>query len=328
MTESKSTSETTAPKQKGALHAPQFHRQMLLPKFWPTWALVGFLYLLSWLPYRLQMLLGRGIGRLLMKAVPKRTKVARRTLTLSFPDMPEKEREALLKRNFANAGMALFETGIAWWWPNWRLKRLIKIEGQEHVIANQKAGKGLFVLLFHFLNLEVHVRVAGMFHSSVGLYRPHNNAVMEYIQTKGRSRSNKYMIDRKDVRAMVSALREGEMAGYLPDQDYGRHRAVFAPLFAVPDACTTQGTSLFANVKNATTLVSVLKRLPNDQGYCIYFYPPQAPIPSGDVYEDACRVNREVEKAVAMQPDLYMWMHRRYKTRPSEDMPDYYADLD
>lgn len=320
-------SNTNKDKNKGAIHAPKFEGSFLLPKYWGTWALVGLLYLISWLPYKLQMRMGRKLGLLLMKLVPKRLKVARRTLQLSFPDMPEKEQQALLHRNFENAGMALFETGIAWWWPNWRLKRFISIQGYEHIEANHKAGKGMFVLLFHFLNLEVHARVAGMFHSSVGLYRPHNNPVMEYLQTKGRIRSNKYMIDRKDVRGMIAALRQGELAGYLPDQDYGRHRSVFVPLFAVPDACTTTGSSIFANVSNATTLISVLKRLPNDQGYEIHFYPPAEAIPSGDEREDACRINRELEKAVAMQPDMYMWMHRRYKTRPSEDLPSYYREL-
>ncbi|MCC5880810.1 MAG: LpxL/LpxP family Kdo(2)-lipid IV(A) lauroyl/palmitoleoyl acyltransferase [Idiomarina sp.] len=324
---SKSAGPNTKPQDKGALRAPRFKASLLLPKFWPTWLLVGFLYLLSWLPYRLQMIMGRALGRVLMKLVPKRRKVARRSLSLAFPQMPENEREALLKKNFENAGVALFETGIAWWWPDWRIRRKISIQGLEHIEANMKAGKGIFVILFHFLNLEVHVRASSMFHSAVGFYRPHNNAVMEYLQTKGRNRGNRYMIDRKDVRGMISALRQGELAGYLPDQDYGRHRSVFAPLFAVPDACTTIGTSLFAKVKNATTLISVLERLPNDQGYCIHFYPPSEAIPSGDDYEDACRVNRELEKAVAMQPDLYMWMHRRFKTRPSDDLPNYYENL-
>ena len=313
---------------KRAMRQPTFKAAFLLPKFWTTWLLVGFLYVFSWLPYKLQMRIGRGVGRLLMRLAPKRTKVARRTLSLAFPNMPPIERETLVKRNFENAGMALFETGIAWWWPVWRLRRMVSITGQEHVEACKRSGKGMFVLLFHFLNLEVHARVAGMFHSSVGLYRPHHNAVMEYLQTKGRNRSNKYMIDRKDVRGMIGALQQGEMAGYLPDQDYGRHRSVFVPLFAVPDACTTVGTSIFANVKNVSTLVSVLKRLPRDKGYCIHFYPPEQAIPSGDPEEDARRVNQEVERAVAMQPDMYMWMHRRFKTRPSDDMPNYYDNLE
>lgn len=319
------TEQQTA--QKRAVRMPRFKASFLLPKYWPTWLLVGFLYALSWLPYRLQLGLGKVLGRLLMKAVPKRVKVARRTLELSYPDKPQAEREALLKENFRNAGIALFETGIAWWWPDWRLKRKLKLTGWEHVQANLDAGRGTFVLLFHFLNLEVHARAVGLFHPSVGLYRPHNNPVMEYLQTRGRSRSNKYMVDRKDIRGMLGALQDGEIAGYLPDQDYGPRRSVFAPLFAVPDACTTTGTSIFANAENINTVISILRRLPKGKGYELVFYPPQNPIPSGDNYQDACHVNQEVERAVAMQPGLYMWMHRRYKTRPNKDLPSYYQKL-
>lgn len=309
---------------QNAIQLPRFKATFLSPRFWPTWLLVGFLYALSWLPYRMQMIMGRSIGRLLIKIAPKRVAVARRNLELAYPQMSDADRQKMLEDNFKNAGIALFETGIAWWWPDWRFRRKLQLKGFEHVEANLKANKGSFVLLFHFLNLEVHVRAAGAFHPSVGLYRPHNNAVMEYLQTRGRSRSNKYMIGRRDLRGMIRALRDGEVAGYLPDQDYGRRSSVFAPLFNVPDACTTTGTSMFANVKNAVTLISRLERLPDDKGYCVHFYPPAEPIPSGDSYEDACRVNREVERAVAMQPELYMWMHRRFKTRPSDDLPDYY----
>ncbi|RUO30373.1 LpxL/LpxP family Kdo(2)-lipid IV(A) lauroyl/palmitoleoyl acyltransferase [Aliidiomarina soli] len=312
---------------KRAVRLPRFKLRFLLPTYWPTWLMVGFLYALSWLPYRLQLAMGKAVGRLLMKVAPKRVKVARRTLALSFPDMPEDEREQLLKENFKNAGIALFETGIAWWWPDWRLKRKITLEGWEHVQKNLDQGRGTFVLLFHFLNLEVHARSVGLFEPSVGLYRPHNNPLMEYLQTKGRSRSNKYMVDRKDVRGMIGALKDGEIAGYLPDQDYGPRRSVFAPLFDVEDACTTTGTSIFANVKNATTMISVLQRLPKGRGYRLIFYPPEQAIPSGDSFQDACNVNKEVERAVAIQPELYMWMHRRYKTRPAPDLPSYYHNL-
>lgn len=309
---------------KNAVELPTFKASFLLPKYWPTWLMVGFLYALSWLPYRLQLMLGRGLGSLLFRVLPKRVRVARRNLELAFPDKTDAEREQLLRENFANNGIALMETGIAWWWPDWRLKRKLTISGWEHVQQNIDAGRGSFVLLFHFLDLEVHARVVGLHHPSIGLYRPHNNAVMEYLQTRGRSRSNKYMIQRKDVRGMMRALNDGEVCGYLPDQDYGRNRGVFVPLFSVPDACTTSGTSIFARAKNARTLISVCERLPKGKGYHLQFYPPGESIPSGDETEDARRVNREVERAVAMQPAMYMWVHRRFKTRPDADMPSYY----
>ncbi|RUO29479.1 lipid A biosynthesis lauroyl acyltransferase [Aliidiomarina sanyensis] len=297
----------------------------LHPKFWPTWLLVALLYTISWLPFRVQLALGRGLGGLFYKAMPKRVAVARRNLELAFPDMEPRERESLLKTNFANTGIALFETGMAWWWPDWRVRRKLQVEGWEHIERCEREGKGVFLLLFHFLCLEMHARVFGIVRPSVGLYRPHNNAVMEYLQTKGRSRSNKFMIKRKDLRSMLNSLDNGEVAGYLPDQDYGRHRSVFVPLFSVPDACTTTGTTIFAAGANCETLVSTCERLPGAKGYVLRIYPPENPIPTGDETTDAVHVNKEVERAVQSMPSMYMWVHRRFKTRPNDDMPSYYS---
>ncbi|MFU8784271.1 LpxL/LpxP family Kdo(2)-lipid IV(A) lauroyl/palmitoleoyl acyltransferase [Aliidiomarina sp.] len=312
------------PKNQHSVAMPRFRLYFFHPKFWGTWLLVSVLYLISWLPFRLQLLLGKGIGKLLYKLVPKRTKVARRNLQLAFPEMPEHEREALIKENYHNMGIGLLETGIAWWWPNWRIRRKLHVEGWEHIANAQAEGKGIFLVLFHFLNLEVHARMVGLVQPGVGLYRPHNNALMEYLQTKGRNRSNKYMVRKRDVRGMLRALDSGELCGYLPDQDYGRSRSVFVPLFAVPDAATTTGTTIFAATANCTTLISTLERLPGTQGYKLRIMPPLTEIPSGDATEDARRINKEVERAVNTMPNMYMWVHRRFKTRPSEDMPSYY----
>ncbi|WP_331458493.1 LpxL/LpxP family Kdo(2)-lipid IV(A) lauroyl/palmitoleoyl acyltransferase [Aliidiomarina indica] len=307
-----------------SVELPRFRIYFLHPKFWPTWVMVGFLYLLSWLPFRLQIALGKGLGWLLYKIMPKRVAVARRNLELCFPEMSESEREALLRENFANNGVALFETGMAWWWPDWRMRRKLQVEGWEHIEHAEAAGKGVFLLLFHFLCLEVHARVFGLMKPSVGLYRPHNNDLMEYLQTRGRSRSNKFMIQRKDVRSMLASLDQGEVAGYLPDQDYGRNRAVYVPLFHVPDACTTTGTTIFAAGANCETLISTCERLPGNQGYRLKVYPPKHPIPSGNETKDAEHVNLEVERAIRAMPAMYMWVHRRFKTRPSDDLDSYY----
>lgn len=298
-----------------------------MPKYWPTWLLIGLLYTLSWLPFGVQLWLGRRLGELFYRIMNKRVRVARRNLELCYPDQSDAERERLIKENFRNTGIALFETGMAWWWPNWRVHRKVQVEGLELVTQALAEKKGVFVLLFHFLDLEVHARIVGKYHPAVGLYRPHNNALMEYLQTKGRSRSNRYLVRKKDIRGLLQALEDGELCGYLPDQDYGRNRSVFVPLFSVPDAATTTGTSIFANHPNAVTLISTCERLPGTQGYKIKFYEPAQAIPSGSDEEDARRVNQEVERAVATMPEMYMWMHRRFKTRPDASMPSYYDKM-
>jgi KDO2-lipid IV(A) lauroyltransferase len=306
------------------IEKPHFKPRFLLPKYWLTWLSVGILYTISWLPYRWQLGMGRGLGRLFYRFVPRRADIARRNLELCFPDMSSNDIEALVKKNMQNTGMAFFETGMAWWWPDWRIRRKLHIHGEEHLHAAQKDGKGVLLLLFHFLSLEVHARLHGFVKPAVGLYRPHNNAVMEYLQTLGRGRSNKYMIPRTDVRSMLQALDQGEIAGYLPDQDYGRKRTVFAPLFAVEKASTTTGTLLFAGNANCAVMPVTCFRRDDGSGYDMTFYPEFENFPTGDDVADVTRVNHMIEFAIQQKPEQYMWIHRRFKTRPNESDPDLY----
>lgn len=306
------------------IEKPKFELRFLLPKYWLTWLSVGILYTISWLPYSWQLGMGRLLGRLFYRFVPRRADIARRNLELCFPNMPSNEIEVLVKKNLENTGIAFFETGMAWWWPNWRIRRKLHVHGAEHLQAAQRDGRGVLLLLFHFLSLEVHARLHGFVKPAVGLYRPHNNAVMEYLQTIGRGRSNKYMIQRRDVRSMLQALDHGEIAGYLPDQDYGRKRTIFAPLFAVEQASTTTGTLLFAANANCAVVPVTCFRREDGSGYDMTFYPEFENFPTGDDVADVTRVNKMVEFAIQQRPEQYMWIHRRFKTRPNESDPDLY----
>lgn len=264
--------------------APRFTWSLLAPKFWPTWVGVAILYLLSWLPLFVQFQLGRLVGRLLHKTMPRRRNIALKNLELCFPDMPLSERQELVLTNFKNSGIAFFESGISWWWPKWRVQRIVHVKGQQHIDQQLAQGKGIFLLFFHVLPLEMMARVLGeKGYPCVGFYRPHNNKLLEWIQYRGRCVSNKYMIGKSDVKGLLKALSNGEVTVYLPDHDYGRKRSVFAPLFAVPDAATTTGTEIFASHKNAATIPTKLKRLPGSQGYQVEFLPPLTDYPSEDL---------------------------------------------
>lgn len=305
---------------------PNFKLAFLLPKYWLTWLGVFVLYSISWLPYKWQLSMGRALGRLLYKIGSSRQKVARTNLSLCFPEMPEAERERILKENFENTGIALFETGMGWWWPEWRVDRKVTVKGLEHIEAAQKAGKGILLLALHHLSVEINCRGMGTKHPTVVFYRPHNNELMEYFQYRGRGRSNKYMLGKRDVKGLLKALHEGESCIYLPDQDYGRSRSLFVPLFAVQDAATTTGTLIFARKKNTVTMMIIPSRNDDGSGYTIEIMPPleNFPSPEKDDRADLIRVNQELEKAIMRKPEQYMWLHRRFKTRPNEDDPSLY----
>src|SRR3546814_5098829 len=113
----------------------------LHPRFWLLWLGLGLLWLVIQLPYRALLLLGGGLGALMYRVARSRRHIARRNLQLCFPEMNEKERERLLRENFASTGIAFFEMAMSWWWPKARLQRLAKIEGLEHLQQAQAEGQ-------------------------------------------------------------------------------------------------------------------------------------------------------------------------------------------
>ncbi|WNC69323.1 LpxL/LpxP family Kdo(2)-lipid IV(A) lauroyl/palmitoleoyl acyltransferase [Thalassotalea nanhaiensis] len=302
----------------------KFKLSFLLPKYWLTWLAVIILYAISWLPYKVQLLMGRIVGRLMMKIGGSRLKVAKKNIEVCFPELSEQERQVMLKKNFENTGIGLFETGMGWWWPDWRVKRKINVSGLEHLEQAKSDGSGILLLTLHYLSLEFSGRATGHVHPTVAFYRPNHNALMEYFQHSGRSRSNKYMIDKTDVKGMIKALRSKETCVYLPDQDYGRKRSIFVPFFNVEHTASTFGTMLFAKVKNVKTLMLIPRRLPDDSGYILEFLPALENFPSGDDEQDIIRINKLVEQAILREPDQYMWLHRRFKTRPNKADPKFY----
>ncbi|KGJ95534.1 LpxL/LpxP family Kdo(2)-lipid IV(A) lauroyl/palmitoleoyl acyltransferase [Colwellia psychrerythraea] len=298
---------------------PDFKLSFLLPKYWLTWVGVFILYTISWLPFKLQLFMGRMLGRLLMKLGSKRKHVALTNLRLCFPEKSEDELQILLKKNFENTGIALFETGMGWWWPDWRVKRKFKVKGLEHLEKARREGNGVLLLAMHYLSVEMNARGVGYGHPMVVFYRPHNNQLMEFFQFRGRGRSNKYMLGKRDVKGLMKALRDGEACIYLPDQDYGRNRSVFVPFFGVKDAATTTGTLIFARQKNVETMMIIPVRNDDGSGYTLEIMPPLEDFPTKDNIADVTRINQELEKAISRKPEQYMWLHRRFKTRPNPD---------
>ncbi|MCH2055768.1 MAG: LpxL/LpxP family Kdo(2)-lipid IV(A) lauroyl/palmitoleoyl acyltransferase [Thalassotalea sp.] len=303
---------------------PNFKTSFLLPKYWLTWLGVLILYTISWLPFKWQLRLGRVIGRLLYKVGGSRKRVAERNIALCFPDMPDNEQKQLVKENFKNTGVALLETGMGWWWPNWRAKKHVKVIGLEHIENAQKNGEGVLLLGIHNLSVEICCRGIGYAHPMVVFYRPHNNELMEYFQFRGRGRSNKYMLGKRDVKGLIGALKDGETCVYLPDQDYGRNRSLFVPFFNVEQTATTTGTLIFARQRNVQCHMVIPSRNADNSGYTIEIKPALNNFPSDNDEADLKVLNKAIEQAILPQPEQYMWLHRRFKTRPNKSDPSLY----
>jgi KDO2-lipid IV(A) lauroyltransferase len=274
------------------------------------------------LPYPVIMWLGRQLGALMYSLGGYRYQVGEINLKLCFPDVGESARQLLLRDNFTSYGLAFFEVGMAWWWPTERLNKLIQLEGMENIDALQ--GRGALLMAIHYTTLEVGASALSSRHSIDGMYRTHKNAVYDYVQSKGR-RAREFagaVYPREDIRGMFKALRNGRIVWYAPDQDYGRKQSVFAHFFGVTAASVT-ATAKFAKIGNAAVLPFSHVRLPNNEGYRVTIHPPLENFPTGDDVADAETVNRKIEAFILEQPDQYLWVHRRFKTRPEGESRPY-----
>lgn len=302
---------------------PRFTPALLHPRYWLTWLGIGALWLVVLLPYPLLLRIGRLIGHLALRVMKRRASIAARNIELCFPELDEKARRELVVKNFESVGMGFLETGMAWFWPNWRIERWFSVKGLENIKAIQEQHRGILLLGVHFLTLELGARIFGINEPGIGVYRPNDNPLLDWLQTWGRMRSNKSMIDRKDLKGMIKALKKGEVVWYAPDHDYGPRASVFVPFFAVEQAATTAGTWMLTKTSGAAILPFVPRRKADGSGYEMILMEPEFNPPVDDAQTTAAWMNKVVERCVMMAPDQYMWLHRRFKTRP-EGVPDRY----
>jgi KDO2-lipid IV(A) lauroyltransferase len=295
--------------------------QLLHPRYWLTWMLLLVSAVLAQLPFRLQMCLGRSLGRLLYRIMSRRRYVAERNVELCFPDYTVTQRDALVKKHFEANGMTVFETGIAWFMPYWRLRKRFVIKGVEHWQALQYSatGKpsGALIMAMHFNTLEItNVAINRLFDMSMS-YRPHNNPVYDRVQQYGRERHNSRSktVNRRDVRGMVKSMKQGDWLWYAADQDYGPKVSEFVPWFGI-DAAMVSAPPRLAAMAGVPIVGISYRRLPGFSGYEITFMPAFEYLPSGDNRADLIRLNQHFEACIRANPEEYLWVHRRFKTRP------------
>ncbi|KOQ88162.1 kdo(2)-lipid IV(A) palmitoleoyltransferase [Pluralibacter gergoviae] len=293
-----------------------FDLSLLHPRNWLTWLGLGVLWLLVQLPYPLLHIIGSSLGRAARPFLKRREKIAARNIALCFPEMNAADKETLLEQNFVSLGMGLIETGMAWFWSDARVKKWFDVEGYANLTNALAENRGVMVVGVHFMSLELGGRAMGLCRPMMATYRRHNSPLMEWVQTRGRLRSNKAMIDRRNLRGLVQALKAGEAVWFAPDQDYGPKGSTFAPFFSVPQAATTNGTRVLSRLSGAGLLTITMVRKANRRGYSLHISESITDHPKDDELAAASYMNRVIEKEILRAPEQYLWVHRRFKTRP------------
>jgi KDO2-lipid IV(A) lauroyltransferase len=289
-----------------------------------TRALLAALWLFHWLPLPIQAACGRALGRLGWHLVRARRRVALRNLELCLPELSTAERVRLAKEHFRWLGRSLLERGLLWYAPPERLRRLIRVEGDVHLA--ERSEKPVMWLAPHFMALDVAGASVLLFQKRKGIsiYQRQSDPVLDRALRRGRLRfGNAEIFARDDAgRALFRAIRRGDAFFNLPDMDFGTRDAAFVPFFGVA-AATLLAPSRMARALDMVVQPVVAEILPGGEGYRVRYEAPWTGFPSDDAVADAARMNRWIESEIRRNPAQYLWVHRRFKTRPPGEPPLY-----
>lgn len=282
---------------------------------------LAILWLLHWLPLPVLAALSHGLGRLLYRLAGSRRRVGLRNLELCLPGMPAAEREALLRRHFEWLTQSLLDRAVLWWAPPARIRRLIHVEGDIGLAERemQATGRPTMWLCPHFVGLDVAGAAILLCQKRPGasIYQTQSNPLMDKLMKRGRLRfGDARIFPRSDsVKPLLRAIKEGRGFFNLPDMDFGARDAAFVPFFGVP-AATLLAPSRMARMLDMVVQPVITELLPGGRGWRVRFMPPLEGFPTDDATADTARMNRFIEQEILKQPTQYLWVHKRFKTRP------------
>lgn len=290
-------------------------RDYLHPRFWGMWLFIALLRLITRLPYSAQLWVGRRFGRLIQRLSGKRQRIVDINLALCFPDLTDPQRDEIKRQSYESLGISLMELAMCWWWPPERLKPLVEVRGLEHIETCLQNQQGVILLSGHFTSLEIGARLMAMFTPLQVMYRTQKNRLFDSLLYTKRQGYFVDVISRKNTRCLLKGIKKLIPTWYAPDQDFRRERNVFAPFFGVPTATITASARL-AQSTGAAMLPFYPERKADGSGYILWIEPPLENFPSGDDMADASAINASIERFIRKNPEQYMWVHQRFKTRP------------
>ena len=290
-------------------------RALWHPAFWGSWALVFVLWLLSFLPMSVKQRFGRWLGRLLSRKLKSRARVTDANLAVCMPELDEADRRQLVEDAFVASTRGILESVHAWWRDMTPYCESASVRGTEHLEEARRRGQGVLLIGGHYSIFDFALPLIACHLEKPGyMYRPNNNPVIDRMIERGRRRHfNIRPFTKRQLRPMLSFLKEGGQVWFACDQDFGKKSEVFVPFFGVSAGCITSPSYIARESGAAVICVSHL-RMP-DGSYRVVFSPIQEDF-GDNPQKDAELWNHFIETTVREQPDQYLWLHKRFKSRP------------
>ncbi|HKQ23452.1 MAG TPA: lipid A biosynthesis acyltransferase [Burkholderiales bacterium] len=276
---------------------------------------IGVFWLLHFLPLVVLARIGALAGLAFMAFGRERREVARTNLALCFPEWDEARREAVLRAHFRAVGRSFLEAGIVWWGSEKRIRRIVRIEGEEHALP--QSDRRIILLCPHFVGIEMEGLRMSMDCKGMAVYSHQKNRVFDEFLVRVRSRfpGTRMVARQEGVKTLLRGFRNGLLLQLSPDLDLGPRDAIFVPFFGV-QAATVTALSRIARLAEAAIVPVVVRQLPGGEGYVMRMYPAWQNFPGASVEADTRYMNAFIEERVLEMPEQYYWVHKRFKTRP------------
>ncbi len=281
-----------------------------------------FIHVLGALPRGLARAAGAAIGAFGYVAFARLRQVGLRNLHLAFPSMPAPERARVLRLEYRQLGWLLAEFCQMSGYTREAAERFIRYDGLEHYLRARDAGRGVLVLTGHLGAWEL----SSFFHSLAGypmgmVIRRLDNPLVDAMVNHIRCRHGNRVLHKDDfARGLIGAMRAGETVGILMDTNMTPPQGVFVPFFGL-EACTASGLARVALKTGAAVVPGFLVWEESEGQYVLHFGPELALTDTGDSEADAidntARFTAVLEEAIRRYPTQWLWMHRRWKTRPA-----------
>ncbi len=274
------------------------------------------------LPLRLANTLSQAVAKFLDLAVPKLRRVATTNLRFAFPELNAAGRRAIIDGTFRSVGRLLLAISRAPRISSANVTDWIAYDGLENYLKAKESGKGVLVATAHLGNWELSAFThAWMTESMHVMVRPLDNPLIDALVETRRTLSGNHLIYKKDAaRNVLKALRANAAVGILIDQNAVPTEGVFVNFFGKL-ACANSAFVKFAYHSGAAVVPGFAFWDESQRRYVLRFYPEISM--SGEVNEDTQRIHTFLEQVIRQYPDQWMWIHRRWKTRPEGEPPVY-----
>jgi KDO2-lipid IV(A) lauroyltransferase len=288
-------------------------------EYWAVWLLVA---VLGALPRGLARSLGAWIGKLAYVLLPRLRSVGLQNLAMALPELTGKEREVILRKLYRNLGWLLAEFCLMRRYTPQNTRRFLRYEGLKHFLDAEARGKGVLIVTGHLGAWEL----SSFYHSLMGhpmsmVIRRLDNARVDALVNRIRCLHGNQVLHKDDfARGLIGAMRQGRTVGILMDTNMTPPQGVFVPYFGTL-ACTASGLARVALKTGAAVLPGFLLWREDEQRYVLTFGEPFTLLRTGDdegdVIANTAQFTAAIERYARAYPDQWLWVHRRWKTRPA-----------